>query len=198
MSDDAATATHKYGVSLAHLRKLMERETEEYSKTRPKSKEFFDRSQQCYLYGAPLHWMTLWPGNYPIYGKLLFFLECFSVRRLTYPRLLSKKKKKKNVVKSARGATLEDVDGHKYIDLCLGDTGAMFGHAHPEVVKATQRQLENGTTMMLPTEDSIWVGEELTRRFGLPYWSLTTSATEANRTCIRLARMATKRNKVLI
>ena len=51
---------------------------------------------------------------------------------------------------------------------------------------------------MLPTEDSLWVGEELARRFGLPYWTLTTSATDANRAAIRIARMITGRNKVLV
>ncbi|TGT11115.1 aminotransferase class III-fold pyridoxal phosphate-dependent enzyme, partial [Mesorhizobium sp. M8A.F.Ca.ET.213.01.1.1] len=72
------------------------------------------------------------------------------------------------------------------------------GHAPEAVTRAALRQLQNGTTMMLPTEDSLWVGAELTRRFGLPYWTLTTSATDANRGAIRIARMITGRDKVLV
>ena len=51
---------------------------------------------------------------------------------------------------------------------------------------------------MLPTEDSAWVGEELARRFGLPYWQFALTATDANRFTIRLARQITGRPKVLV
>jgi glutamate-1-semialdehyde aminotransferase len=51
---------------------------------------------------------------------------------------------------------------------------------------------------MLPTEDAIWVGEELTRRFGLTRWQLTLSATDANRFAIRMARQITRRPKILV
>ena len=51
---------------------------------------------------------------------------------------------------------------------------------------------------MLPTEDAIWIGEELTRRFGLPFWQTTLTATDANRFAIRLARHVTKRPKILV
>ena len=50
---------------------------------------------------------------------------------------------------------------------------------------------------MLPTEDAEWVGAELARRFGLPLWSFTLTATDANRWAIRLARLATGRPKIL-
>jgi glutamate-1-semialdehyde 2,1-aminomutase len=157
----------KYGIDLDRLAQLMKREAETFAQKHPQSKELFDRAQDSYLYGTPLHWMSLWPGPHPLY------------------------------VESAQGARLRDVDGQEFIDLCLGDTGAMFGHAQPQVTQAIQKQLEHGTTTMLPSADAIWVGEELGRRFGLKYWGMTTSATDANRTCIRLARMATKRDKVL-
>ena len=51
---------------------------------------------------------------------------------------------------------------------------------------------------MLPTADAQWVGAELTRRFGLPLWSFTLSATDANRWAVRLARLATGRPKILV
>ena len=51
---------------------------------------------------------------------------------------------------------------------------------------------------MLPTEDAAWVGEELARRFGLPRWLFTLTATDANRTALRIARLLTGRPKVLV
>jgi glutamate-1-semialdehyde 2,1-aminomutase len=90
-----------------------------------------------------------------------------------------------------------DVDGNEYVDFALGDTAAMFGHSNPVLTAAIADQLSRGSTMMLPTEDSLWVGEELARRFGLPYWQVTTSATDANRFIVRLCRMFTGRSKIV-
>jgi len=101
-------------------------------------------------------------------------------------------------VKSAKGAYVTDVDEHQYLDLCLGDTGAMFGHSPRPMVDVVARQIRRGITMMLPTEDSIWVGEELARRFGLPYWQIAMTATDANRFSMRLAREVTNRKKILV
>jgi glutamate-1-semialdehyde 2,1-aminomutase len=100
----------------------------------------------------------------------------------------------------ARGAQVEDIDGHVLIDFCLGDTGAMAGHSPEPVVKAVAEQISNlgGVTTMMPTVDAAWVGTELTRRFGLPYWSFSLTATDANRWAIRLARAITGRPKVLV
>jgi glutamate-1-semialdehyde 2,1-aminomutase len=100
----------------------------------------------------------------------------------------------------ARGATIEDVDGNVYVDFALGDTGAMAGHSPPATVAAVQRRLAEtgGATLMLPTEDAAWVGEELSRRFGLPLWSFTLTATDANRWALRLCRAVTERPYVLV
>src|SRR4051794_38197964 len=67
----------------------------------------------------------------------------------------------------ARGARVSDLDGHDYVDFCLGDTGAMAGHAPAPVVDAVTRHLTEvgGVTAMLPTQDAAWVGAELARRF---------------------------------
>jgi glutamate-1-semialdehyde 2,1-aminomutase len=113
-------------------------------------------------------WMMRWAGSFPLF------------------------------VDRARGARFVDVDGLEYVDFCLGDSGAMAGHGPPPAVEAIRRQLDRGTTLMLPTEDAIWVGEELTRRFGLPSWQFATSATDANRFAIRLARRITARPKILV
>jgi glutamate-1-semialdehyde 2,1-aminomutase len=147
---------------------LIDREQERFLKTHPRSAAAWSEGKKHYLYGGPSHWMRRWAGGFPIY------------------------------VDRAKGAHIRDIDGHEYVDFALGDTGGMCGHAPEAVTRAALRQLERGTTMMLPTEESLWVGAELTRRFGIPYWTLTTSATDANRGAIRIARMVTGRPKVLV
>jgi glutamate-1-semialdehyde 2,1-aminomutase len=113
-------------------------------------------------------WMTRWPGAYPVFCA------------------------------SASGARLVDVDGVEYVDLCLGDTGAMTGHALPQVAEAVARQASLGITTMLPSGDAVWVGEELGRRFGLPTWQLAMSATDANRFVLRFARHLTGRPRIAV
>jgi glutamate-1-semialdehyde aminotransferase len=101
-------------------------------------------------------------------------------------------------VDRAQGAHFTDVDGHRYIDFCLGDTGAMAGHSPRATGTAVREQMERGITSMLPTADAVVVGTELQRRFGLPYWQFTLTATDANRHVIRYARHVTRRPKVLV
>ena len=152
----------------AILQELIGREQTEYARLHPRSLRDSEEGQRHYLYGAPSHWMRRWAGGFPPY------------------------------VRSAGGAHLQCVDGLDYVDFCLGDTGAMGGHGPAAVTSAVARQLERGATTMLPTEDAGWVGGELTRRFGLPYWGFTTSASDANRAAIRISRMITGRAKVLV
>ena len=106
----------------------------------------------------------MWPGGHPIYQK------------------------------SARGATVVDVDGNEYADFCLGDTGAMAGHS-PEPTMRALAGIE-GITTMLPAEDAAWVGGELARRFGVPYWQFSLTATDANRWMLRMCRHVTGRPRV--
>ena len=156
-------------VSPSHIDQLLTQERKRFESEHPRSIELFAQGQDCYLYGAPSHWMRRWIGGSPVY------------------------------VQSASGAHLVDVDGRDYVDFCLGDTGGMCGHGHPAITQAVARQLERGgASMMLPTTDAEWVGKELQRRFGLQYWNLATSASDANRACIRLSRMVTGRERVLV
>jgi glutamate-1-semialdehyde 2,1-aminomutase len=156
------------GLDLQRVARCYQSELQLFAEQHPRSGAFYQENLQHWLYGAPLHWMQQWPGSYPI------------------------------MVADAQGATLTDCDGHQYADFALGDTGAMFGHAQPAVAAAIAEQAQHGSTLMLPTADSLWVGKELTRRFGLPYWQVTTSATDANRFVLRLCRMITGRQKVLV
>ena len=150
-----------------HLAALMVREQKKFVDERPKSKALFDRARKSLLGGVPMNWMAKWAGAFPPF------------------------------VREAQGAHFVDVDGHRYIDLCLGDTGAMTGHSPHATVQAVEEQARRGITLMLPSEDAVWVGEELQRRFGLPYWQFTLTATDANRFSIRLARQITGRPKIL-
>jgi len=155
-------------VDAVRLAALMRREENSLVSAHPRCRALFERARGSLYGGVPMNWMSKWPGAFPIY------------------------------VEEASGASFRCPDGVELIDLCLGDTGAMTGHAPAATLRAIAERAPRGLTLMLPTEDSIWVGEELTRRFGLPYWQFALTATDANRFAIRLARMATGRPKILV
>jgi len=155
-------------VDRTRLRELMDRELALFEQDHPRSRELFERSKKNLLAGVPMPWMTEWAGSFPVF------------------------------VAEAQGARFTDVDGREYVDLCLGDTGGMTGHSPKESVAAIAEQAAKGITLMLPTEDSIFVGAEMERRFGLPYWQFALTATDANRFTIRLARQITGRPKILV
>ena len=146
----------------------MQREHKKFVDERPKSKALFERARKSLLSGVPMNWMAKWAGAFPPF------------------------------VREAQGAHFFDVDGHRYTDFCLGDTGAMTGHSPFATVKAVEEQARRGITLMLPGEDSIFVAEELQKRFNLPYWQFALTATDANRFSIRLARQITGRPKILV
>jgi glutamate-1-semialdehyde 2,1-aminomutase len=147
---------------------LLADEERRFRETHPRSLALAERAARSLLGGVPMHWMVRWAGGFPLFAD------------------------------SASGAYLTDVDGHRYLDLCLGDTGAMTGHAPAATVEAVRVQAGRGFTFMLPTEDALEVGEALARRFGLPYWQFALTATDANRFAIRLAREITGRPKILV
>src|SRR6266849_2243869 len=155
-------------IDRSRLASLMAREQKKYVDERPKSKALFERARKSLLAGVPMNWMVKWAGAFPPF------------------------------VREAQGAHFFDVDGHRYTDFCLGDTGAMTGHSPFATVKAVEEQSRRGITMMLPGEDSIFVAEELQKRFNLPYWQFALTATDANRFSIRLARQITARPKILV
>jgi len=150
------------------LESLLKSEEELFRKNHPKSYELYLRARKSLDGGVPMLWMVRWAGSFPVF------------------------------VKQAKGAHFTDVDGNSYLDLCLGDTGAMTGHAPEATLKAINEQIQKGITLMLPYEDVVEVGEELQRRFGLPFWQFALTATDANRFVLRMARMITGRPKVLV
>jgi glutamate-1-semialdehyde 2,1-aminomutase len=150
------------------LTELREAEEKQFAARHPRSAELAAQAKDSLLAGVPMPWMTRWAGAFPIFGD------------------------------EAEGARFTDVDGQEYVDLCLGDTGAMTGHALPAVAEAVQERARHGFTTMLPSSDAAWVGEELHRRFGLPRWQLAMTATDANRFVLRFARSVTGRPKICV
>ena len=157
-------------VDRAKLAAVAAEESATFAERHPRSRERFERARGSLLGGVPMTWMAKWAGGHPVYAA------------------------------GARGASITDVDGHRYVDFALGDTGAMAGHSPAPTVEAVQRRLaqDGGATLMLPTEDAAWVGEELGRRFGVPLWSFALTATDANRWLLRLCRAVTGRPHVLV
>jgi len=155
-------------IDRARLRAALTLERKRFLDEHPRSKELFEQARENLFGGVPMSWMTEWAGAFPVF------------------------------VQEASGAYFTDVDGHRYLDLCLGDTGAMTGHTPKVAVDAIVEQIQRGVTFMLPTEDAVWVGRELARRFGLPYWQMALTATDANRFAIRLARYITGRRLILV
>lgn len=160
--------TDKAMICRDRVRELTRIETEKFVSEHARSKALFERAKSSLLAGVPMNWMVRWAGPFPVFAK------------------------------EAKGSWIQDVDGNEYLDLCLGDTGAMFGHSPEVVVEKVREQAAKGITMMLPTEDSIWVSEELSRRFNVPYWQVAMTATDANRFSVRLSREVTRRNSVLV
>src|SRR5512147_2142715 len=113
------------------LAALLQIEEQRFLDTHHNSREMHERARSAYLGGVPMLWMMRWAGSFPIY------------------------------VRSASGAHFIDVDGHTYVDFCLGDTGAMTGHSPLPVLHAVEQQAARGITLMLPYDDSLWVAEEL-------------------------------------
>ena len=156
------------GIPLQRIAEVFEAERASYVSLHPRSLALAGHGIAGFYQGVPMHWMRDWSMPYPF------------------------------LVESAHGAVLRDVDGNAYADFCLGDTGAMFGHSPPPVVEAIARQAGRGLTYMLPTEDAIVVGRLLEERFGLPHWQVATTATDANRFALRVARAVTGRPKILV
>jgi glutamate-1-semialdehyde 2,1-aminomutase len=156
------------GIDNAALLALARRERESFLETHRESGKLAARSSAHWLNGVPMHWMRDWGTPHALF------------------------------VRSARFIELEDVDGNVYADFCLGDTGAMFGHSPPAITRVLDDQGFEGLTSMLPAERVAAVGEKLAAVFGLPFWQMTQTATDANRAVLRWARAITSRSRILV
>lgn len=101
-------------------------------------------------------------------------------------------------VERGAGSRLLDIDGNWYIDYVLSWGPLILGHAHPEVVEATTRALEKGTSFGAPTLAETELAELIVASVpGVDEVRLVSSGTEATMSALRLARAATGRNKIL-
>lgn len=157
-----------FAVDRRALADVHAQETRRFIETHPRSMALAAEDAVHYLFGVPLHWMRDWPTPAALH------------------------------VQRAEGNRLWCADGHEYLDFCLGDTGAMFGHGPAPVAHAIAEQARRGLTAMLPSTLSAEVGRRLAACFGLPRWQITLSASDANRFVLRWARAITGRRKVLV
>jgi glutamate-1-semialdehyde 2,1-aminomutase len=156
------------GIDGEALRLLVAREREHFVLTHAESARLAKASTEHWLNGVPMHWMRDWSTPHPLF------------------------------VREARGVELVDVDGNRYIDFCFGDTGAMFGHSPPPIARALAETGAAGITCMLPADRVARVGGKLARMFGLPFWQVVQTATDANRNVLRWARAITGRPRILV
>ncbi len=156
------------GVLTDRIAGLATRGAATYTAARPKTRAALEAGAAHYLDGVPLHWMKDWPQPFPM------------------------------LVQTAKGATITDIDGNSFDDFCLGDTGSMFGHSPAPVTRAIKAQAGHGLTYMLPTEDALEAGRLLSETFGAMRWQIATTATDANRFALRVARAVTRKSKVLV
>jgi glutamate-1-semialdehyde 2,1-aminomutase len=156
------------GIDEDLLAAFAEKESQHFAQTHPVSRAALDAGAGAFLGGVPMHWMKDWPMPFPL------------------------------VVAKAAGARLTAIDGDEIDDFCLGDTGSMFGHSPAPVAKAIRRQARRGLTYMLPSEDALDCGRLLSETFGPFKWQIATTATDANRFALRVARAVTGRPKVLV
>ena len=155
-------------INRGNLASLRKVEDQRFLETHKKSGELFAKAKDSMPNGVPMSWMSKWPGAYPVF------------------------------VEEAKGASFVDVDGNTYIDFCLGDTGSMTGHSPEATVAAIREQAGRGLSAMLPTKDAAAVSTELAKRFGVPLWQFTVSATDANRHVIRYSRLITKKSIIIV
>ena len=156
------------GVDPRRVRDLMDRETRRFVKARPRSIALLERGRASMPNGVPMQW----------------FFSSYS-----HPAMF---------VAEGEGSRFRDVDGHEYADFNIADMSMFCGYAPEPVVRAVSDRVGAGSQFLLPSEDAIVVAEELARRWGLPKWQFTLSASQANVEVIRIARVATGRPKVLL
>jgi glutamate-1-semialdehyde 2,1-aminomutase len=134
----------------------------------PRSLKLTSRARQSMPDGVPMAWMAGLYRHPPIF------------------------------VDEGSGARFRDVDGNTYLDMNQSDMSMNCGYGSPSIVATSSERLRKGSQFLLPTEDAIVVSELLAERFRIPYWQYTLSASSANTEALRLARVATGREKIVV
>ena len=155
------------GLDDGKLTRLMAREREAFHARTHKSGALLRRAAGTMPDGVPMAWMAGLYRHRPLF------------------------------VTGGDGSTFADVDGHSYIDFNLADLSNTVGYGENAVSRALAAQAAKGAQFMQPTEDAIFLAEDLARRTGMPKWQFTVSASSANQEVIRIARAFTGRSKIV-
>ncbi len=155
------------GVDRRRVDELWQRESMRFEREHPRCLALRERARSLMPHGVPMSWMASYFAHPPVW------------------------------IDEGHGAHFTCVDGRRFLDTNIGDKSTFGGIDPAPVVDAVQRRAAAGAQFMLPTEDSLVVAEELARRWGLPSWQFTLSASQANTEALRLARHATGRHKIL-
>ena len=155
-------------IAESRIAELMKSEVEHFIDQHPESQAVANQSHSSLLAGVPMPWMKRWAGPFPV------------------------------VADRAEGGSIFDIDGNKYVDFCLGDTGSMTGHANAPISQAISLQAQRGFTTMLPSSDISWVANHLAERFRMSKWQFCLSATDANRFSLRIARALSGKPKIVV
>ena len=155
-------------IAESRIAELMKSEVQRFIDQHPESQAVANQSHSSLLAGVPMPWMKRWAGPFPV------------------------------VADRAEGGRIFDIDGNKYVDFCLGDTGSMTGHANAPISQAISLQAQRGFTTMLPSSDISWVANHLAERFRMSKWQFCLSATDANRFSLRIARALSGKPKIVV
>ena len=156
------------GIDAARVRELKDREDRRFVESHPASIALLKRGRASMPNGVPMQW----------------FFSSYS-----HPAMIAAE---------GKGSRFRDVDGHEYADFNIADMSMFCGYAPEPVVRAVADRVAKGSQFLLPTEDAVRVAEELARRWRLPKWQFTLSASQANVEVTRVARVKTGRPKVLL
>jgi glutamate-1-semialdehyde 2,1-aminomutase len=159
-------------ISMPRLEGLIAEETELFKKRNPKSAELQARAANS-MYRSVV---STWHLDGPETGG--------------FPHLLYMSRGKDN--------RMWDADGNEYVDYVVGDCPTIFGHGpdSPVTRGVADHILNDASCTFFPAENSIKVAEMLQERYGLKYWHLAMSASDANRFAISIARSITGRPKM--
>jgi glutamate-1-semialdehyde aminotransferase len=155
------------GIDRRRIGELIERELARFLDERPRNASLLERASASMPLGVPMAWMASLHGHPPLY------------------------------MDRGEGAHVVDVDGHRLLDMNIADTSMFCGYGPEPVVRAVSERVRLGSQFLMPTEDAIAVAEELARRWGLPKWQFTLSATFANTEAIRFSRFVTGRPTIV-
>jgi glutamate-1-semialdehyde 2,1-aminomutase len=101
-------------------------------------------------------------------------------------------------ISKAKGSRIYDVDGNSFIDYVLSWGPMILGHAHPRVVKALKKAVENGTSYGAPPPAEVELASLVLKLYpSMDKVRMVNSGTEATMSAIRVARGFTGRDRII-